>query len=285
MCVWWWGGGGHKAGRSCVKKFSRHADVNKCDVAASYTSLVSARGANKWTEVQITIVQHASRSVKWNHPGECQHPSRSDPLACEGELKDLNHQCAWKCVFYKECCGDFLYQLWAHGPLKSAPECGVHSYWSHRLSGWYRPPERRIWVGSERVTVWIKQLFRQEDEVEERHRYVIIIVFIISKHTHTLSLTQTHTLTTVPAEASGPSPSTTSYWKFIARTHSSARVNIRHHVHFLESRFHNLKDFIKKYIERVSHNNEAWGWSIKVHKKTQRTASSIRGKYWDCHRK
>lgn len=41
------GGGGHRAGRSCVKKFSRHADVNKCDVAASYTSLVSARGANK----------------------------------------------------------------------------------------------------------------------------------------------------------------------------------------------------------------------------------------------
>lgn len=122
----------------------------------------------------------------------------------------------------------FFIRLWAHGPLKPAPECGVHSYWSHRLSGWYRPPERRIWVGSERVSVWIKQLFRQEDEVEERHRYVIIIVFIISniirKHTRTLTLTLTHMLTAVPAEASGPSPSATSYWKFIARTHTAVRA-------------------------------------------------------------
>lgn len=51
MCVVAEGGGGgvegDTTGRSCVKKFSRHADVNKCDVAASYTSLVSARGANK----------------------------------------------------------------------------------------------------------------------------------------------------------------------------------------------------------------------------------------------
>lgn len=41
------GGGVYWATSSCVKKFSRHTDVNKSDVAASYTSLVFLYNANK----------------------------------------------------------------------------------------------------------------------------------------------------------------------------------------------------------------------------------------------
>lgn len=50
--------GGCKATGSGVKQFSRHTDVNKSDVAASYTSLVLLLyNANKWTEVQIITVK------------------------------------------------------------------------------------------------------------------------------------------------------------------------------------------------------------------------------------
>lgn len=45
--------GGGVSTSSCVKKFSRHADVNKSDVEASYTSLGFLYNANKGVRVQI----------------------------------------------------------------------------------------------------------------------------------------------------------------------------------------------------------------------------------------